>query len=94
MAKGRDIHVVPQGKKWAVEPEGGKPTSTHRTQDAAIDQGRAAAKRNESELNIHGRDGQGLGHRQSGGWVFDLNAGLGRDIAEPATALVMVEAWE
>jgi hypothetical protein len=41
-----------------VEPEGRPPTSTHRTQEAAIDEGRAAAKRNESKLIIHGRDGK------------------------------------
>ena len=58
MANRKDIHVVPQGKQWAVKPEGSAPTSTHRTQAAAIDRGRAAAKQNQSELNIHGRDGQ------------------------------------
>jgi hypothetical protein len=58
MAKGKDIHVVKQGKDWAVKPAGSPPTSTHRTQEAAIDKGRTVAKRNESELNIHGRDGQ------------------------------------
>lgn len=58
MAKGRDIHVVPKGPgKWAVEPEGGRATSRHRTQDAAIDRARPAARRNESELVIHRPDG-------------------------------------
>lgn len=57
MAKGPNQHVVPKNAKWAVEPEGRSPTSTHRTQEAAIDTARAAAKRNESELIIHGRDG-------------------------------------
>jgi hypothetical protein len=57
-AKGPDIHVVPKGpQKWAVEPEGGQSTSTHRTQQAAIDKGRPAAKQNESELVIHRPDG-------------------------------------
>lgn len=58
MAKGRNIHVVPQGRAWAVKPEGKPPTSTHRTQQAAVDKGRSQAKQNESELNVHGRDGQ------------------------------------
>jgi hypothetical protein len=58
MAKGPNQHVVQKGEKWAVEPDGRAPTSTHRTQEAAIDAGRAAAKRNESELVIHGGDGK------------------------------------
>jgi hypothetical protein len=57
-SKGADIHVVPKGPhKWAVEPEGGNATSTHPTQEAAIDKGRPAARRNESELVIHRPDG-------------------------------------
>lgn len=56
--KGPDIHVVPKGPgKWTVEPAGGQPTSQHRTQEAAIDKGRPAARRNESELVIHRPDG-------------------------------------
>jgi hypothetical protein len=58
VAKGKDIHVVPRGGKWAVEPAGGRPTSTHRTQHAAIDTARPQARRNESELVIHDREGQ------------------------------------
>ncbi len=58
MAKGRDIHVVPSPKGWGVKPEGKPITSTHRTQEAAIDRGRQQAKQNQSELNVHGRDGQ------------------------------------
>lgn len=57
MAKGKDIHVLPQGTNWVVKPEGGAPLSTHRTQDAAIDQARPVARRNESELVIHRPDG-------------------------------------
>jgi hypothetical protein len=58
MTKGRNIHVVPQGSKWAVKPAKSALTSTHRTQAAAIDHGRAAAKKNESELFIHNREGE------------------------------------
>lgn len=63
MTKGRNIHVVsqrsaPLAKRWAVEPEKGRPTSEHRTQQAAITKGRAAAKKNESELLIHNRKGE------------------------------------
>ena len=58
MAKGPNQHIVQNGEKWAVQPEGRAPTSKHGTQQAAIDKGRAAAKRNESELIIHRRDGR------------------------------------
>ncbi len=54
----KNVHVVPQGNKWAVKPEGGKPTSTHRTQGAAEDAGRRLAKQNEAELVIHRPNGQ------------------------------------
>lgn len=57
MAK-KNIHVVPDGKKWAVKPEGSKPTSTHRTQDAAIEKAKPAARKNESEVVIHRPDGR------------------------------------
>lgn len=58
MAKGKDIHVVPQQGKWAVRPSGGAPTSTHRTQRTAIDTARPQSRRNESELVIHNRKGE------------------------------------
>lgn len=54
----KNIHVVPSGNKWAVEPEGGKPISTHRTQGAAEDAGRKVAKEREGELVIHRPNGQ------------------------------------
>ena len=45
----KDVHVAPQGGKWAVKEEGSQQaSSTHRTQTAAIDAGRATAKRNRS----------------------------------------------
>lgn len=56
---GKDIHIVPQGNKWAVKPEGAsKPLSTHRSQGAAEQAGRPVARRNESELVIHRPNGQ------------------------------------
>jgi hypothetical protein len=58
MARGRDIHVTPHQGKWAVKPAGSPPTSTHRTQQAAIDAARPQARRNHSELLIHNRQGQ------------------------------------
>lgn len=58
MAKGPDIHVVHRDGKWRVEPAGPQPTiSSHRTQETAVDRARPIARRNESELVIHRRDG-------------------------------------
>jgi len=54
----RNVHVVPQGNKWAVKPEGKPPVSTHRTQEAAEDAGRRMAKQGETELVIHRPNGQ------------------------------------
>ena len=55
----KNMHVVPNGKGWAVKPEGAaKPLSTHRTQRAASDAGRKVAKQNQSELVIHLPNGQ------------------------------------
>ena len=56
-----DVHVTQQGErdKWAVNEEGSQQAScTHRTQSAAIDSGRAQAKRNRAELLVHGRNGR------------------------------------
>lgn len=58
MAKGKDIHVAPNRGKWAVRTSGGAPTSTHRTQEAAIETARPEARRNESELVVHNRKGE------------------------------------
>ena len=55
---GKNIHIVPQGKQWAVKPAGGQPTSLHRTQTAAAQAGRRSAIRNRSELVIHRPNGQ------------------------------------
>ncbi len=56
---GRNQHVVPQGDGWAVKPEGiAQPTSVHRTQHAAIEGGTAAARAAQSELLVHGENGQ------------------------------------
>lgn len=58
MAK-KNIHVVPNGKGWAVKPEGAeKPLSNHWTQQAAAQAGRKVAKQNQSELVIHRPNGQ------------------------------------
>jgi hypothetical protein len=58
MAK-QNVHVVPNGNKWAVKLEGStQPISTHLTQETASEAGRVVAKQNQSELVIHRPNGQ------------------------------------
>jgi Uncharacterized protein conserved in bacteria (DUF2188) len=55
----KDVHVTKQGDKWAVKEEGSQQaTSTHLTQEAAMNAGRTQAKRNRSELLVHSRTGR------------------------------------
>ena len=55
----RNIHVVPDGRKWAVKVEGSKGAkSSHLTQHAAEAAGRRIAQQNASELVIHRPNGQ------------------------------------
>ena len=55
----RQIHVMPDRDRWAVTRDGvDAPLSTHDTQEEAIDAGRAAARRDETEFLVHGSDGQ------------------------------------
>jgi hypothetical protein len=59
MPKKGDVHVVPSAKGWRVELEGtNRARSTHTTQAEAASAGRDIARRNQSELLIHRRDGQ------------------------------------
>lgn len=56
---GKNQHVVPHDGGWAVRGENNSwVTSTHSTQAAAIDAGRAVAQRERSELVIHRPNGQ------------------------------------
>lgn len=56
---GKNQHVVPHDGEWAVKGEGNsRATSVHSTQQEAIEHGREIAKNQQSELLIHGRDGQ------------------------------------
>jgi hypothetical protein len=56
---GKNQHVVPHNGAWAVRGAGnGRATSVHETQGAAIDAARAIARNQQSELLIHGRNGQ------------------------------------
>ena len=58
MARKQNFHVVPKGSQWAVKPAGKKPTSTHKTQQEAINKAKPAAKKNQSEVVIHRPNGQ------------------------------------
>lgn len=58
MAK-RNQHVVPHGDRWAVRGAGSqRASSVHGTQAEAIDVARATARRQGTEMLIHGRNGQ------------------------------------
>jgi hypothetical protein len=52
-------HVVPNGGKWSVRKAGAsKVTKTFRTQKEAISEARETAKKQRTELYIHGKDGR------------------------------------
>lgn len=56
---GKNQHVVPHDRGWAVKGAGNeRATAVHDTQREAIDHARQIAKSQESELLIHGRNGQ------------------------------------
>ncbi len=56
----KNFHVVPHDDKgWAVRKEGSKKvSSTHTTQDDAIQQGKEWAQKDQAELVIHRKDGR------------------------------------
>jgi len=56
---GKDQHVVPRDGGWAVKGAGNsKDTSVHGTQGQAISAATSIAKNQQSEVVIHGRNGQ------------------------------------
>jgi len=56
---GKNVHVVPQGDQWAVKTDNSqKAIKITETQKEAIEIAREVAKNQESELSIHGKDGQ------------------------------------
>ncbi|HAJ78215.1 MAG TPA: hypothetical protein DCO75_00460 [Fibrobacteres bacterium] len=59
MAKTANQHVVPSGEgRWTVRSAGAnRATKAFSTQVCAVNFARKIAKRNDSELFIHGRDG-------------------------------------
>lgn len=55
----KQIHVVPRGKDWAVtRPGADRASSIHKTQQAADNKARPAARKEGAELVTHGRDGK------------------------------------
>lgn len=56
---GKNQHVVRREKRWAVRGEGNsRDTSHHSTQAEAAEAAREIARRQGSEVMIHGRDGR------------------------------------
>jgi uncharacterized protein YdaT len=52
-------HVVPHEGRWAVKGEGDqRATSIHDTEAEATERAREIARREKSELLVHGRDGE------------------------------------
>ncbi len=55
----KGLHVTPNGGKWAVRSAGAsRPSRVVETQREAIDIARERAKRDGTELYVHGRDGR------------------------------------
>ena len=55
----KNQHVVPNPNGWGIRGEGNQRlTSVHNTQREAIDAARNIARNQQSELLVHGRDGQ------------------------------------
>jgi hypothetical protein len=57
MSRRSNLHVTRSGSQWNVRREGAaNPTSTHRTQSAAINNATQIAKPERGEVIVHGRD--------------------------------------
>lgn len=56
---GRNQHVMVHVRGWAVTPEGApEPSTICKTQSAAWEKAKSAARRERSEAILHGKDGQ------------------------------------
>ena len=56
---GKNQHIVPKGDRWGVMGAGNsRCTSVHDTQKEAIEAGRTIARKQQSELLIHGANGK------------------------------------
>ncbi|WP_417490494.1 DUF2188 domain-containing protein [Maricaulis sp.] len=52
-------HVAPRGGVWIVRKSGAvRATALYKTQDEAIEKARGIAKKQKTELYIHGKDGR------------------------------------
>ena len=59
MSGKRNQHVVPHKDGWAVRGAGAeRATAVYPTKQPAVDKAREIARKNETELLVHGRDGQ------------------------------------
>jgi hypothetical protein len=59
MATKKGVHVTPHGNKWAVKREGNeRASSLHDTQKQAEKEGRATARRDNTEFFLHNRQGE------------------------------------
>ena len=55
---GESYHVVPHSGGWAVKKMGSLKGHVFETQDRAVSNAKSRAKRDKTELFIHGRDGR------------------------------------
>ncbi len=59
MAKKKPVHVTPRDDGWAVLREGNqRASSVHSTQKEAEKAGREAARKDQTELILHNRQGE------------------------------------
>ncbi|WP_372846842.1 DUF2188 domain-containing protein [Pontiella sp.] len=59
MSRGKNQHVVPHGKEWAVQGAGNsKATKVVSTQKEAISIAQDIARNQQSDTKIHGTDGK------------------------------------
>jgi uncharacterized protein (DUF4415 family) len=78
---GKNQHVIPHEGKWAVMGEGSQgATSIHDTQAEATERAREIARREKSELLVHGRDGQIRSRDSFGHDPFPGRSGRGRPL--------------
>lgn len=59
MKNSKNVHVIPNGNQWSAKTEGSSRASKNfDLQSDAIQHARGMAMKNNSELLIHGRNGQ------------------------------------
>jgi ABC-type methionine transport system ATPase subunit len=66
MPKKGDVHVIQSDKGWRVEVDGqSRASDTYRTQQAAWQQAKQIAQRNQSQALLHGRNGRTASGRRT-----------------------------